>query len=123
MPSSALGQQFEGAVNGGVADARVFLLHQAVEFVGGKMIAGFQEGVQDDVALSGLLQANALEVAMQDLLGLADHLAGDRGLIIDALVEHGGGQRVRISPGHIENEIHFQQRSADWTWATIKGSS
>jgi hypothetical protein len=62
-------------------------------------------------------------VAMQDLLGLADHLAGNRGLIIDALLQHGGGQRVRISPGLIENEIHFQQPSGAGTWATIKGSS
>jgi len=26
-------------------------------------------------------------------LGLADHLAGDGGLIIDALLEHGGGAK------------------------------
>jgi hypothetical protein len=35
-------------------------------------------------------------MAMKDLLGFADHLAGDGGLIIDALLQHGGWNRVRI---------------------------
>jgi hypothetical protein len=29
-------------------------------------------------------------VAVKDLLGLANHLAGDGGLIIDAVLQHGG---------------------------------
>jgi hypothetical protein len=28
-------------------------------------------------------------MAMEDILGLANHLAGNRGLIVDALLEHG----------------------------------
>ena len=87
---AALRQQFQRAVDGGVADAGIFFLHQAVEFVGGEVIAGFEEGVQNGVALGGLFQANGLLVAVKDLLGFADHLAGDGGLIIDALLQHGG---------------------------------
>ena len=86
---AALGQQLQRAVDGGVADAGVFFLHQAVKFVGGKMVAGFEEGAQDGVALRRLLQADALQMPVKDLLGFADHLAGDGGLIIDALLQHG----------------------------------
>ena len=56
---AALRQQLQRAVDGGVADAGVFFLHQAVEFVGGKMVAGFEEGMQDGVALRGLLQPDS----------------------------------------------------------------
>jgi len=87
---SAFGEQFERAINGGVSDAGVLFLHQAVEFVGGEMVAGFEKGPQDGVALLGLLQADIFEVTMEDLLGLAHHLARDRGLIIDALLQHTG---------------------------------
>ena len=87
---AAFGQQLERAVNGGVADAGIFLLDQAMEFVGGKMVAGFQKGAQDGVPLGRLLQSHALEMAVQDILCLANHLAGESGLIIDAFLQHGG---------------------------------
>jgi hypothetical protein len=106
---AALCQQFESAVDGGVADAGVFFLHQAVKFVGGEMVAGFEKGMQDYVALRGLLESDALQMAVQYFLGLADHLAGDGGLIIDALLQHGGWNIVRIPSEHLENEIHFQR--------------
>ncbi len=82
---SALGQQLESTVDGCVADAGVFLLDEAVQFVGGEVVAGFEEGAQDGIALSGLLEADALEVAVEDVLGFAHHLAGDGGLVVDAL--------------------------------------
>src|SRR5271166_4793046 len=53
---SALGQQFERAVDSGVADAGVFLLYEAVQFVGGEVIAGFEEGTQNGIALCRLLE-------------------------------------------------------------------
>ena len=87
---AAFGEQFQGAVNRGVADARIFFLHQAVKLVGGKMVARLKERMQNHVALRGLLQANSLQMAVQDLLGFANHLAGDGGLIIDAFLQHGG---------------------------------
>ena len=86
---AALCEKFQSAVNRGVADAGIFFLHQAVQFVGGEMVAGFEEGMQDDVALRSLLQPDGFQVAVKDFLGFADHLAGDGGLIIDALLQHG----------------------------------
>ena len=57
---AALRQQLQRAVNRGVADAGIFFLHQAVQFVGGEMVAGFEEGMQDGIALLSLLQARLL---------------------------------------------------------------
>ena len=87
---ATLGQQLQCAVNGGVADPGVFFLDEAVKFIGGKMVAGFEESAENGVALRRLLQADTLEMAVKDLLGFANHLAGDGGLIIDAILQHGG---------------------------------
>jgi len=87
---AALGEQLQGAIDSGVADAGILFLHEAVELVGGKMVAGFKKSAQNGVALGGLLEADALEMAVKDVLGFADHLAGDGGLIIDALLQHAG---------------------------------
>jgi hypothetical protein len=54
------------------------------------MVAGFEESTQDGVALGCLFESYAFQVPVQDLLGFADHLAGDGGLIINALLQHGG---------------------------------
>src|SRR5208282_5011077 len=51
---SATGEELQRAVNGGEADARVGFLDQAVQFVGGEMFAGFEEGSQNRVTLFGL---------------------------------------------------------------------
>ena len=87
---TTLRQQFQRAINRGVADAGIFFLHQAVQFVSGEMVAGFEKSMQDRVALRRLFQANRLQMAVKDFLGFADHLAGDGGLIIDSLLQHGG---------------------------------
>ena len=50
------------------------------------MIAGFQRRPQNRVALPGLLSP-PVEVSMKDFLGLADHLARDGWLIIDAFFQ------------------------------------
>ena len=86
---AALGEQLQGAVDGGVADLGVFLFDQAVELVGGEVLAGCKEGLQDGVALGGVLEADALEVLVQDALGFADHLGGDGRLVVDAFVQSG----------------------------------
>lgn len=91
----ALGEELEGAVDGGVADLGVFLLDQAVELVGGKVLAGLEEGLEDGVALGGVLEADTLEVLVEDALRFANHLGGDGGLIIDALVQGGQGALSR----------------------------
>jgi len=86
---AAFRQQFQSAINGGETNAGILLLHQPVQFIGGKVLAGLQKGSQDGVALGGLFEADALKVFVQDLLRLADHLARDAGLIVNALLQHG----------------------------------
>jgi hypothetical protein len=85
---SALSEQLEGAVDGGVADARILFLHEAVQFVSGEVVAGLEERAQDGVALRRLLQTDTLEMAVKDCLCFADHLAGDGRLVIDAFLQH-----------------------------------
>src|ERR1039457_7083966 len=57
---AALGQQLQGAVDGGEADARIAALDHVVQLFGGKMLVGFQKAAQNGVALAGVLQADAL---------------------------------------------------------------
>ncbi len=52
------------------------------------MIACFKEGAQDRIALRRVFQADLFKVAMENPLGLADHLAGESGLIIDTVLQH-----------------------------------
>ena len=85
---TALGQELKSAVDGGVSDAGVFLLDQTMEFVGREVVASLKKSTQDSVALGGLFKANAFQMAVKNLLRLADHLAGKSGLIVDALLEH-----------------------------------
>ena len=59
---ATLRQQFQRAVDGGVADAGVFFLYQAMEFVGREVVAGFKKGAQNSIALRGLLQADAFQM-------------------------------------------------------------
>ena len=94
---AAFGQQLQRAVDGGIADACIFFLDKSVQFVGGEMVPGFQKSVQNGVALGRLLQADTFQMLVKDFLGFADHLAGDGGLIIDALLQHGGWNGVRIT--------------------------
>ena len=86
---SAFGQEFQRAIDSGVADAGVFFLDEAVKFVGGEVVAGFEECAEDGIALGSLLKAYVFEVAMEDVLRFADHLPGNGGLIVDALLQHG----------------------------------
>ena len=95
---SALGEKLQRAINGGVADAGVFFLHEAVEFVGGEMVASFEERAQDGVALRGLLQPHAFQMTMQDILGFPHHLAGERRLIVNAFLQHAGTASQNTTP-------------------------
>ena len=84
---TAFGEQLERAVDSGVADAGIFFLNEAVQFVGGKVVAGFEKRAQDRVALRRLLEADTFEVAVKNRLGLDNHLPRDGGLVVDALLE------------------------------------
>jgi len=91
-------QELQGAVDGGKTDARIGFLHQAVQFVGRKMLAGFEEGPQNRVALFGLFQADAFEMLQENSFSFADALARNGGLIVDSFLQHVG--RRGHSSGH-----------------------
>jgi hypothetical protein len=61
-----------------------------VQFVDGEMLTGFKEGPQDGAALSGMFEADALEMAEENFLGFADVLARDGRLIVDSVLQHVG---------------------------------
>ena len=105
---AAFRQKLERSVNRGISDAGVLLLDQPMKFIGGKVVAGLEKRAQNGVPLGSLFEANPLQMTVKNFLGLSNHLPGKSGLIVDALLEH--GQRVRIPPGHNENEIRFHSR-------------
>ncbi len=52
------------------------------------MLPRLQKGAEDGIALRRVFQAYTFEVTEQDRLRLADHLARDGGLIVNALLQH-----------------------------------
>ncbi len=80
------GEKLKRPVNRGETDAVVFLLDEAVQFVGREMLTRFQERAQDGIALLGLLQANAAQMPEEDFLSFADVLPRDTRLIVDAFL-------------------------------------
>jgi hypothetical protein len=52
------------------------------------VLAGLDEGTEDGVALPGLLQADLLQVAMEDRLGLAHGFTRDHRMVVDPLLQH-----------------------------------
>src|ERR1700740_546162 len=116
-----------------------------MEFIDRKMAAGLKKSAENGVALGGLLQADALEMAVKYLLSLADHLTGNGGLIIDTLLQHDsvvraagslpwptGGhreigdrckrRRIRIAPAILKMKFIFTTRPVGRTQATIEDS-
>src|SRR5690242_5409157 len=77
----AFRQQLERAVNRGEADLGVFLAHQAEKLVGGKMIARLKKSAQDGVALVGMLEPDALQVLIKDVLRFTHGFARRRRMI------------------------------------------
>jgi hypothetical protein len=85
---SAFRQQLQRSVDRGISNARVFFLHQAMKLFGREMVAGLEESAKNGVPLGSLFQSHALQMPVQNFLGLTHHLAGDRRLIIDSLLQH-----------------------------------
>jgi hypothetical protein len=84
----ATSEKFQSPVDGGKSDARVSLLNQSVQFVDGKMLARLQKRAQDGAALLRLLQADPLQMPMEDALSLANILARDGQMIVNSLLQH-----------------------------------
>ncbi len=89
---ATFGEELQRAVDGSHANPRVPGLDQAVKFVGRKMVPGLQKGLQDGIALVGLLQSYAFQVLAEDILSLAQHFGRDDGMVVDAFVRHGLSQ-------------------------------
>ena len=92
---ATIGEQFEGAVNGGESDAWVGLFDEAMQFVSGEVLSRFEEGAQNCVALFGLFQADPAKVLEKNSFSLADALRRDGGLIVDSFLQHVGRRRNR----------------------------
>src|SRR5947209_12603890 len=101
----ALPQQFERAIDRGEADLRVFLAHQAEKLVSGKMVAGLQEGAQDSVTLVSVLQPDALQVPVKNVLGLTHGFARGRRMVVDPSLQH--WFRARPEPGNRQMKMNF----------------
>src|SRR5262249_44116693 len=86
---ATFGQQLERAVDGGETDFAVTLFHQAEKLVGGKMVASIEERPQDGVALLGMLEADASQMLVKDVLGLAHGFARGRSVVVNASLQHG----------------------------------
>ena len=81
---AAFGQQLQRAVHRRKADPRIAALHQLMQLLGREVVVGFQKRPQDRIALSGVFQSDALQVAVEILLGLADRLVREFDMVINA---------------------------------------
>jgi len=70
-----LGEQLQRPVNGGLADAWVFLFDQTIEIFTGKMSFRPEKDVENQVALGGALEALLLDMVAENFL-LFSHLLG-----------------------------------------------
>jgi len=86
---STFRQQLQGTVHRRKSDSRIFFPDQPIQLISGEVLAGFKEGSQDVVPLLGVLQANPLKVTVQNFFRLAHHLARNRGLVVNTLLQHG----------------------------------
>lgn len=121
---SAAREQLQSSIHSREPDARISSLNQPMQFVDGKMLAGFEESPKDGVALASLLQANAFQMLKKDAFGLADILPRDGQLIVDSLLQHGGrhgtkrllqhnnGEALVMLPGELT-----RSKSAVFIWA------
>ena len=83
-------QKLQRPVDGGETNARIGFLDQAIQFVDRKMLASFEEGPQNCVALRSLLEPDALEMLQENSFSLADVLPRDGRLIVDSFLQHVG---------------------------------
>lgn len=99
-------EKLQRAVHGGETDAGVGLFDQAVQFVGGKMFASFEERPQNGAALFGLFEANAFEMLQENSFGLADVLRRDGRVIVDSFLQHGVRRRNRAAKSTPKGRQH-----------------
>lgn len=85
---SALGEQFESAIDRSHADPGIALTHELVKLFDGEMFMSFEKSEEDSVALLGPFQADTFQMLLKTILGLPQPLLRDRDGIIDAFLQH-----------------------------------
>lgn len=69
---TALREELQRAINGGVADGRIALSNQVVQFFGGEMVVGSEKDAQDRIALSTVFEPEASYMFTQNAVGIID---------------------------------------------------
>jgi hypothetical protein len=67
---SSFREKFEGTIDGGLTDARVLFLHQAVKVFVGEMLFSSKKNIQNQVSLGGALESLLLNVFEENFLFL-----------------------------------------------------
>src|SRR5690349_11667052 len=85
---SAFRQQLERAVHRGESDLGIFLANEAEKLVSRKMVARLKKSAQNGVALVSMLESDALQVLIKDLLRFAHGFARWRRMIVNPCLQH-----------------------------------
>lgn len=85
---ATLGEQLQGPVDGRKTDLGIPFSNKLIQLVGGEVFPGLEEGQQDRVTLLGVLEADFLQMAMEDLLRVAQRLTGNRRMIVNSFLQH-----------------------------------
>jgi len=85
---SALGEKLECAIDSCKPDLGVLLAHQPEKLVGREVVPRLQKGAQDGIALVGVFEPHALQVAVEDVLGIAHGFARRRGMVVNPSLQH-----------------------------------
>jgi len=93
---TAFGKQLERPIHSGKADLRVLFSHQAEEFVSRKMVARLQERAQNRISLVSVLQSNALQMAIENVLSFAHGFTRWWSMVVNPSLQH-------LHPGPSEN--------------------
>ena len=90
-------KQFQRSVYRGETNLRIPFPHKLIQLVGGKMLPRLQEGEQNGVTLLGVLESDLFQMAMKDVLCLAQRLAGNRRMIVNTFLQHSNRRGVFAS--------------------------
>ena len=66
-------QQFQSTIDSRKADVRILLANQAVEFIGGEVVASPDERTKNGVTLAGVLQSDLLQMPVEHGFHLSHH--------------------------------------------------
>lgn len=84
---SGVGENFERAIDGSLADRGIFFLDQLIQIFVGEMLFGAQEDVEDEFALGGTLETFLLDVFKKNFL-LFGHLVGHKLACLSVVFAH-----------------------------------